>query len=98
MPSTSSDILLDVFQVLEKGTNGIPIAGSFLSSGFGVASVITEKTRKLKECPESLRSLAQDIQDLLLAFENHYKEQRVSSQSSTELTSAVFEIEQYVCE
>jgi len=92
----SGEILLDVLQLLEKGTNGIPIAGTFLSSGFGIASVITEKTQKLKDCPKSLRSLAKNIQDLLLTFENHYKEHRHASQSSVELTSALYEIEQYV--
>jgi hypothetical protein len=96
MPGTSADVALDILQILEKGTSAIPIAGGFLSSAFGIASVVTQKTQDLKKCPEVIRELARDIQDFLLTFEQYSKEYQFSRNTSSDFTSTIFEIEQYV--
>jgi hypothetical protein len=92
MPGASADVALDILKILEKGTSAIPIAGGFLSSAFGIASVVTEKTQNLKKCPEVIRELARDIQDFLLTFEQYSKEYPTSQ----DFISSIFEIEQCV--
>jgi hypothetical protein len=95
MSTPRADIILEVLQVLEKGSSAIPAAGGFLSSIFGIASVITEKVQRLKQCPQTLRELANDVQNLLLTFECHLREHRHQIVSS-KFASALYEIELWV--
>jgi len=86
-------VLLDAFQILEKGTNSIPLAGAPLSAIFGVASVITEKVQKLKEVPIALREIALEIQALLEVIEGFLQEHREHFSMTEEFMSSLSELE-----
>ena len=86
-------VLLSALQILEKGSNSIPLVGGPLSSVFGVASVITEKVQKLKEVPISLREIALEIQALLEIIEGFLREHREHFSMTDEFMSSLSELE-----
>lgn len=92
----SNGALLTTLQILEKGTNSIPVAGGIVSSIFGIASVITEKVQALKKCPQNLRDLARDVQELLLTLDTYFRDNVCTVTESHEFISCLFEIEQCV--